>query len=807
MTPIRARPLSLTAIIKGPAFRLAAALAILAAAALAGPAAAGPQPAGQQPAGQAAATPSLAAPTGSPAGALTPGAPLTGTAPAPTATVALTAPPPVTVTPGPTATATPNAIYPPVAKTTGVPRFEAGPCNFNLPSGAVEGKDVKCGTLIVLEEHADPGSPTLQLAVAIVPSNGSRPLPDPIVFNQGGPGFGSIDTYLPFMLKSPFRGRRDQIAFDQRGTGHSNPALLCPEIINETIATLNINLSPADSDAKYNEAALLCRDRLVHQGVNLSAYNSQENAADIDDLRQALGYQQLNLYGVSYGSLLVLDTLRLFPQGVRSALVDGVVPPQNNMNTDAPRSEDRDFTELFNACTADTACSTTYPNLSDTFFGLVAKLNKEPAHITLTDPDTGQVYPAVLNGDGLIGAIFQAMYESDLIPAIPEIIRRANQGDFGPLEPIIALIDLDRSWSVGIYWSVYCAEDANYDPAKVTYPGVRPELLDGQDANNRAVKSLCQAWNVRDLSSTLNTPVTSTVPTLLFNGRFDPIAPPSNGVEAAQTLTNSIVITFPTTAHGAYPAGGPCVTDIMTAFLNNPGAPVDQRCILSMPPLTFDTPGNMVNFSVLDLIYSALQRRLNVVLGVLAVLLATLALLSGLLLFPIAWVLKARSGGADDAAGLDPSAIAGSDPAALAGAASAMAAGPPKPPEVNAGMLLGLAPWLAVLCGLLPVAFAVALFLTVGPLVQSNNGILLLGLPGSLTWVFLLPLINAGLAFLLLVGTFLGLFSRDWSGRRKLYFLFLSLASIVLVVGLGLLGTLTALWGQALALAHGILPF
>jgi len=66
----------------------------------------------------------------------------------------------------------------------------------------------------------------------------------------------------------------------------------------------------------------------VHQGVNLSAYNTQESAADIEDLRIALGYQQLNLYGVSYGSLLVLDTMRFFPQSVRSAVIDGVVPPQ-----------------------------------------------------------------------------------------------------------------------------------------------------------------------------------------------------------------------------------------------------------------------------------------------------------------------------------------------------------------------------------------------------------------------------------------------------------------------------------------------
>src|SRR5262249_34167472 len=154
-------------------------------------------------------------------------------------------------------------------------------------------------------------------------ANGPRPVADPLVFNQGGPGFGSIDTYVGIMLSSPFRAKRDLIAFDQRGTGYSQPTLTCPEIISETIATLDQNLSIAEGDSLYNDAALQCRDRLTHAGVNLSAYNSQENAADVDDLRVALGYSQLNLYGVSYGSLLVLDTLRFFGSSVRTAVIDG----------------------------------------------------------------------------------------------------------------------------------------------------------------------------------------------------------------------------------------------------------------------------------------------------------------------------------------------------------------------------------------------------------------------------------------------------------------------------------------------------
>ena len=179
---------------------------------------------------------------------------------------------------------------------------------------------------------------------------------------------------------------------------------------------------------------------------------------------------------------------------------------------------------------------------------MVARLNREPAHITVIDPETARAYPAVLNGDGLLAVLFQAFYISDLIPLLPEILRRADKGDFAALEPILSLMTFNREWMVGMYWSVYCAEDANFDPASYYLPRRAAAIVKDQDAANRSIKSLCQAWRVRDLAGVLNEPVVSNVPTLVLNGRFDPITPPANGILAAQTLSTSTVITFPTTA-------------------------------------------------------------------------------------------------------------------------------------------------------------------------------------------------------------------------------------------------------------------
>jgi pimeloyl-ACP methyl ester carboxylesterase len=721
--------------------------------------------------------------TGSTAGlTTTPGAP---TALTPMLAVAITAtlPPP---------SRTPVPVTPGIILTTGVPRFEAGPCMFTLPLSAIDANNIKCGYLIVHEEHADPSSPTIRLAVAILPSTGPNPKSDPIVFNQGGPGFGSIDTYVALLVNSPFREKRSLVIFDQRGTGYSKPALACPEVIDETIATLNQNLKAAEANKQYNDAALKCRDRLVQSGVNLSAYNTQENAGDIDDLRQALGYSQLNLYGVSYGSLLVLDALRFYPQAVRSAIIDGVLPPQVNVNTNAPFTEDRAFTQLFQACVASAPCNAAYPKLETTFFNLVANLNQKPASLHLVDPTTGESYPALLTGDFLIQIVFQTMYETDLIPLLPEIIRRATHGDYAALEPIAAVISLDRNFMTAMYWSVICAEDADFNPGSISYNNIRPQLAKDQDLNIQSVQSLCRAWGVRDLAPLLNQPVTGTVPALVLNGRFDPITPPSNGVLAAQGLANSTVITFATTGHGAFPAAGQCLISIMSAFVDNPALAVDTRCVNAQPALAFVTPGKLVNFSVVNLSNGLLARRPGLIIEPLVALLADLVLLSGVVLFPLSWLLKR---------GKKPPGAALANPAAMAGGAPAAAPLTADP----AGLLVNFAPWIALLTGLLPIAFAAVFIYFVGPLVLSGSGILLLGLPASLTWLFLIPLVNVVLALLLVVATLLGLTKPDWSGRRKAYFIVLSLAGLTLVVMLGLLGLLTALLGLALSLSGGLI--
>ncbi|MCA9904902.1 MAG: alpha/beta fold hydrolase, partial [Anaerolineae bacterium] len=197
-----------------------------------------------------------------------------------------------------------------------LPYVELTDCWMDLPDGLVEGDDVDCGLLFVPEDRTDPDSATIELAVAILYASEDDVQPDPIIYLAGGPGGNAVDE-LEAWVDIPYIQDRDLILLDQRGTGYSFPSLNCPEI-----------------EESEDDATQACRDRLVADGVNLQAYNSAENAADVADLRVALGYDEWNLYGISYGTRLAQTIVRDYPQGIRSVILDSAYPLAANLQVE-----------------------------------------------------------------------------------------------------------------------------------------------------------------------------------------------------------------------------------------------------------------------------------------------------------------------------------------------------------------------------------------------------------------------------------------------------------------------------------------
>ena len=327
-----------------------------------------------------------------------------------------------TAAPTPTSTAVPGDL----PTSTAVPVYERADCRFESPPG----KTVECGYLTVSEDRTVSNGPTIRLHVARFRSQSDDLAPDPVVYLEGGPGGSSLEV-VPLIFNrffALFLRNRDFIMFDQRGTGFSEPSLDCPEYSRLVYDTLDQDLSNEEEVALSTEAISECRDRLVREGVNLAAYTSAENAADLEDLRQVLGFDEWNLYGISYGTKLALTTIRDFPEGVRSVILDSSYPLQVDGPASLLPNADRTFDLFFGDCAADQKCNAAYPELEKTFFQLADDLNGIPVTLSITHPLTGQGFKELLKGDGLKSFLFKSLHSTDVIPLLPEIIFDARMG-------------------------------------------------------------------------------------------------------------------------------------------------------------------------------------------------------------------------------------------------------------------------------------------------------------------------------------------------------------------------------------------
>lgn len=473
-------------------------------------------------------------------------------------------------------------------------RFEPSACPIAPPQGV----DVTCGYLSVPESRRQPTAQRIQLAIMIVHATGANPAPDPVVFLQGGPGGAAIDlTGLLVQAYAPIIERRDLIIIDQRGTGFSRPALPCPYPSfpgeQQTLAQRLGLFDTAQQDDPIQAAVALlaqCYTTLRQAGIDPAAYNSVENAADLVDLQQALGYASINLIGGSYGTRLALTMMRDHPAALRSVVLDSVYPLQENFQVATYASFDQALQNLFADCAVDMDCNAAYPDLATVFDALVARLNTTPAEVPVTDLDTGQVITVPFTGDDLTTLLFNFLYSTGFIPLLPMFISDIDQGNYELLSLILSGPG-GSGLKLGMFTAVQCSEDAPFATAedfrasRVAHPRAQP--LQNTIIFNEAFLEVCAAWNLTAPNPIENEPVTSPIDSLIIAGEYDPVTPSQWGALAAATLENSFIV--PT-----YPRGGhvpsvdsPCLASIVAAFLDAPDQEPDTTCIAAEAPLPF----------------------------------------------------------------------------------------------------------------------------------------------------------------------------------------------------------------------------
>ncbi|MCZ6504208.1 MAG: alpha/beta fold hydrolase, partial [Gammaproteobacteria bacterium] len=339
-----------------------------------------------------------------------------------------------------------------------------------------------CGTISVFEDRTTKTGRKIDLNIMIMPATTSVAKPDPIFFLAGGPGQSAVDTgpYLFYSLYK-LRKERDIVLVDQRGTGKSN-SLAC-EL--EVSAFEQVNLSLDEASALQIEQLRKC---LTEYDANPALYTTSIAMDDLNEVRQVLGYDKINLLGISYGTRAGLVYIRRHESTVRSAVLDAVVPLTMAIPKNVAVDAQAAFDKLLVDCHEQSGCAQAYPHLEDHFRDLVTRLEVAPEEVTVFHPRTGEASTGIVDPLLINRLVRGVMYSRTLSRLLPLAIEEAFAGNYQPLSTLVySLTGDDSGLSTGMMASVLCAEDMKLtDSANDT--------RDFDNALYTALVPICEFW-------------------------------------------------------------------------------------------------------------------------------------------------------------------------------------------------------------------------------------------------------------------------------------------------------------------------
>jgi pimeloyl-ACP methyl ester carboxylesterase len=407
------------------------------------------------------------------------------------------------------------------------------------------------------------------IAVATLPANTLNPKPDPLFILAGGPGQAASQLGVFAAQLAGVRKDRDIVLVDPRGTGRSAP-LECAALKPQDSLALVLDIDPVES-------AAACARELAARGVDASQYTTAAWVADLDAVRAAMGYRQINLWGGSYGTRVAQEYVRRHPDRVRSMVLDGVAPPSMRISLDVWPTRDAALSALIDACAAAAACRAAHPDLAATLASIQASLGATGREIAYADPRTGESRSVRITYDHVLAALQPFTYSPELRALLPEVIARAAAGDFAPLFATVDLVtaDLAEQLNTALHYSVTCAEDV----PRVTGADAEHRLANVRTATlARRGLAMCDVWPKGTAPADAFLPLRSSVPTLLLSGGLDPVTPPDYGDMVAKSLPNSRHVVAKGYGHIVSPHG--CGPQLIASFIDDPTfAKLRQDCV------------------------------------------------------------------------------------------------------------------------------------------------------------------------------------------------------------------------------------
>ena len=439
-----------------------------------------------------------------------------------------------------------------IAQRQPVPRIEPGNCIYQADSS----HKTRCGYLVVPEDRHHPQGKVIKLPFIYVESNNPAKHQDPVLYTGGGPGVSSLHPVTSIARRALLRDR-DYIAFEQRGTHFAQPSLDCE---GSGLDVQNAYLNHRSTDDAVLAAVHRCHDKLVHQGINLSAYNIDESAADVEDLRRLLHIDSLNLLGISYSGGLMMAVLQKYPQHIRSLVLDSPLPEFVNIDEQELTNFNEALTTVLNGSDSGLTAQfrAYFTSIGGKIFATSYRL-KDGRTVTL---DYGR--------SELLSIIHGKLEDYDGVKELPRIIRDMISGHHEPYikEYFDGVFSGNGSIS-GMRLSVYCSDKMAYeDPAIIHQQEAIMPWLAGFHVND-VYGAVCRAWPVKPIDASTKKPFYSNVPTLLGAGGIDGSCRPLYNDMIHHYLPNSQRLLFTKRQHApllnSYEGDG-----YIADFLDNP---------------------------------------------------------------------------------------------------------------------------------------------------------------------------------------------------------------------------------------------
>lgn len=426
-----------------------------------------------------------------------------------------------------------------------------------------------------------------------------------VVAGGGGPG-GAVgitetdwytidDSLWVDWYYSTIDAGRELILIDNRGVGSSLPRLVCEEVESADMASLGKDLDQNESIRRAKEVLGACRHKFVNQGIDISQYHVINAAKDLEQLRIGLGYEQFNVYGISYGTRVSLVYERLYPESVRALILDGIYPQSVRSYEEDPKRSSEAILRVIDKCRQDNKCYSRFGKILNVrLTEYLEKLESSPVTVSVTSPIDYKPIDVIVTPDVFFDSLYSAIYDEGMIAYLPKYLYAIFEGNTDYLAELVrdyyvAGIAVD-TMDIGAYASYACFDEIPF----VDMTAAREQLKAypfQHFSNEKAfdyIKLMCDVWDVPAAPTDFKESYWIDTPVLIYSGELDPVTPAELAKPVTDNARKAWEMVWPNISHGVM-ISSTCADLTAEAFLRDPESdPFIYECSDEKPDFIFE---------------------------------------------------------------------------------------------------------------------------------------------------------------------------------------------------------------------------